>query len=192
MIILLDSNIWLEELGLNSSLGSAIRLYLKQKNAKIALPEVIKLEVEYNLKNKIVSFIDSIQGSYNQLLTLFGELKEIVLPDDRDISEFVSKFFSQIGINFIDIPFSLEAARSSFLKIINKEPPNGEKNQQFKDGMIWSHCVDLLESDDVIFVTTDKAFYMDREYKKGLALNLKEETKSKKENLVFYRRFMIY
>jgi hypothetical protein len=73
----------------------------------------------------------------------------------------------------------LEVARSSFLKLINKEPPNGENNQQFKDGVIWAHCLELLNTDDVIFVTQDKGFFQNKDYKKGLALNLLEETKQK-------------
>ena len=61
MIVLLDSNVWLEELGLNSSLGSAVRFYLKQKGAQIALPEVVKLEVESNFKNRLIGYVDSIK-----------------------------------------------------------------------------------------------------------------------------------
>lgn len=181
MIILLDSNIWLEELGLNSSLGSAVRFYLKQKGAQIALPEVVKLEVESNFRNRLIGNVDSIKKNYNQLLAVFRELKEIVLPNENEITKHVSTFFSELGVHYLEMPFSLEAARSSFLKIINKEPPNGEKNQQFKDGVLWAHCLDLLNSDDVIFVTYDKDFYLDQDYKKGLATNLVQETKQKQK-----------
>jgi hypothetical protein len=179
MVILLDSNIWLKELGLNSSVGSAVRFYLKQNGAQIALPEVVKLEVESNFKNQLIKFVETINNNYNQLLAVFGSLKEIVLPDEIEIRKHVSRFFSALGIDYLELPFSLEVARSSFLKLINKEPPNGENNQQFKDGVIWAHCLELLNNDDVIFVTQDKGFFLNRDYKIGLALNLLNETKQK-------------
>jgi hypothetical protein len=46
MIIVLDSNIWLGELGLNSSLGAATRFFIRHNNARIALPEIVRFEVE--------------------------------------------------------------------------------------------------------------------------------------------------
>jgi predicted nucleic acid-binding protein len=49
MIIVLDTNLWLE-LALNSGLGSALRFFLKRQKARLALPEVVRLEVQHNLR----------------------------------------------------------------------------------------------------------------------------------------------
>ena len=175
MIVVFDTNIWLSELGLNSPLGAATRFFIKHKDARVALPEVVRLETEHNLRNKLREYIEVIANNHRQLLTVFGKLKEVVLPDDDAIEKRVAELFSNIELDLIEIPFSMESARKSFIKTVDGVPPSGKNNQQFKDGVLWSDCVELLKMDAVYLVTNDKDFYKDREYDKGLASNLAEE-----------------
>lgn len=71
MFIVFDSNIWRSELGLNSAKGAAIRFYINRKGAKVALPEVIKLETEHILKNMIRKLMSEMVEDHRQLLTFF-------------------------------------------------------------------------------------------------------------------------
>jgi hypothetical protein len=123
MIVILDSNIWLAELGLNSSLGAVTRFYLRQQSARIALPEVVRLEVQHNFRNRLKEFVSEIAKNHRQLLAIFGSLTEVVLPDDSQIDEKVGQIFSDLGVSLIEVPFSIESAQSSFLKTVNKVPP---------------------------------------------------------------------
>jgi hypothetical protein len=175
MIIIFDTNIWLSELGLNSPLGAATKFFIKQNKAYVALPEVVRLETEHNLRNRLREFIETIRSNHRQLLMIFGKLKEVILPEDDAIEKKVSELFSDIGVDLIEIPFSLESARKSFIKTIDGVPPSAKNNQQFKDGVLWADCVELLKTDDLYLVTNDKDFYRDREQSKGLASNLAEE-----------------
>lgn len=185
MFIVLDSNIWLSELGLNTSKGAATRFYIKQKNAKLALPEIIKEEVERNLYNSLSEYSSDIQKSHRQLLAVFGQLKEVVLPSKDDIEAKAKGLFDEVKIELHQIPFTLESARSSLNKINDKKPPS-DKNQQFKDGVIWADCMNLLEEDDIYLVTEDKAFFHERNYKNGLAINLQQETGTFENALKIY------
>ena len=45
MHIIFDSNIRISELGLNFSKGAATRFFVKEKGAKVVVPEVVKLEL---------------------------------------------------------------------------------------------------------------------------------------------------
>ena len=174
MIVVFDTNIWLAELGLKTTLGAAVRFFLRQQNARIALPEVVRLEVEHNLRNQLKEFVSNISKNHRQLLTAFGTLKEVVLPDDEAIEKKVSELFENTGVEVSEVPFSLESARQSFIKTIDKLPPS-DKSQEFKDGVMWSDCFELLKQDDVCLVTADKAFYQGRDYAQGLAKSLREE-----------------
>lgn len=182
MIVVLDSNIWLSELGLNSARGAATKFFVKQKSARIALPEVVRLETEHHLRNNLKGYISKMQDSHRQLLTVFGKLKEVVLPDEEEIEKKVRELFCNMDVELIEVPFSLESAKQSFLKIVDKLPPSDHK-QQFNDGVLWSDCVKLLEQDDVYLVTSDKAFYKDRNSTKGLAPNLAEEISQAKHSV---------
>lgn len=174
MIIILDTNIWLAEMGLRSPLGAVARLYLQQKQARLALPEVVRLEVEHNLRRRLRDYVSTLQSTHRQLLTVFGALKELVVPDAIAIEGRVADLFGNVGVEVLDIPFSFLSAKSSFLKTINKVPPS-DKTQEFKDGVLWADCVGLLKDDDLCLVTSDKAFFQDRDYAKGLAMNLAAE-----------------
>ena len=174
MIVVFDSNVWIAELGLRSTLGAVARFYLKHTKARLALPEVVRLEVEHNLRNRLKEHITRIEDDHRQLLTVFGTLNPLVVPDPSAIEATVNELFGSLGIDVLDVPFSLASARSSFLQTINKLPPS-DKTQEFKDGVMWADCVKLLEQDDVCLVTADKAFFQNREYAKGLSRTLAAE-----------------
>jgi len=174
VIIVFDANVWYSQLGLQSPSAAAIRFFLRQRGAKVAIPEVVRLEVTRNLTSRLRQHIETIRAEYRQLLTAFGKLREIVLPTDGDVQARIEELFASLGVETIEIAFSLESARSSFLKTIEKQPPSKAK-QQFKDGVLWADCLSLLRTDDVVLVTDDRAFYEDQTPSKGLARNLLEE-----------------
>jgi hypothetical protein len=177
MIVVLDSNVWLSELGLRSGAAAAVRFFLNQSNAQVAVPEVIRLEVRHNLTNRLTTHAKEIRDNYRQLLTAFGKLREIVLPTEQEIQAKVEELFASLGVRQQQIPFSLESARSALAKAIQKVPPC-DKTQEFKDAVIWADCVALLGTDEVVLVTNDKAFYRDRAYEKGLSPSLHDEVKN--------------
>jgi len=176
MIVVFDSNVWLTELGLRSGAAAAAKFFLNHNGARLALPEVVRLEVQHNLQARLTEHIDTIQSNYRQLLTAFGKLREVVLPSHDDVQAKIQDLFDSVEVPKLEIPFSLESARSSYLKTIDKVPPS-DKTQEFKDGVIWADCVALLSNEPVVLVTSDKAFYQDRVYEKGLASNLQAEIK---------------
>lgn len=174
MIVVFDSNVWLAELGLRSGAAAAARFFLNHSGSRLALPEVVRLEVQSNLEARLIEHIGSIQTSYRHLLTAFGSLREVILPTPDDVRSKVQEVFDSVQVPKVDVPFTLASARSSFMKTIAKVPPS-DKTQEFKDGVLWADCVALLADESVSLVTSDKAFYQDRTYDKGLAANLREE-----------------
>lgn len=185
MLVVFDTNVWLSEFGLKTTLGAATRFFLLQKGARIALPEVVRMEVVHHLRKNLGDYIEEIRKNHRQLLSVFGTLKEVVLPDESAIEARIEEVFSTLGVELFEIPFSFESARSSFLKTIDKVAPS-DKDQQFKDGVIWADCVELLKTDDVALVCKDKAFYEGRDYSKGVARNLKAEIKGSAHTLTLY------
>ena len=182
MIVVFDTNIWISELGLQSPSGSVARFFVRRYGAKVGLPEVVKLEVERNLYDHLKGFADDIRNKHRQLLTVFGRLKTVVLPTESEIEERIQQLFTGFGDALVEIPFSLESARSSLLKEISKVPPS-DKSQQFKDGVLWADCLALTKTEEVVLVTSDKAFYKERDYAKGLAEPLLAEASSSKNRL---------
>ena len=87
MYVIFDSNIWISELGLNSTMGAAVRFFVKYKGATVVVPEVIRLETERNLKAALTKYVGELDKNHRQLLAVFGKLKELVLPDEVAIEK---------------------------------------------------------------------------------------------------------
>lgn len=185
MYVIFDSNIWISSSGLNSTIGSAVRFFVKNRGATVVIPEVIRLETERHLKTNLNKYVEELEKNHRELLAVFGNLKELVLPNDKDIDEKVATVFGNCQMELLEIPFSLESARRSFLRTVDKLPPS-DKDQQFKDGLIWEEILHLLESTDVHLVTNDKAFYNGRDIKNGLADALKLEANRKKHKIYIF------
>lgn len=188
MKVILDTNIWIEEMALKSNIGSSFRLYANYNEIKIAVPEVVRLEFEHNIESRINELIRNTTDNYSRLLALFGKLRSVVLPDENEVKKLVQELIDNCGIPVENLSFSLDSARSSLMKVIKGLPPNGDKNQQFKDGVIWHDCLKLIDREDVAFITSDKAFYKNRNYNEGLAENLLQEIKGKGYKLRIYSR----
>ena len=57
MIVIFDTNIWLQNLFLRSKAGAAARFFILQNKVRVVLPEVIRLEGEQHLREKMRSYI---------------------------------------------------------------------------------------------------------------------------------------
>ena len=174
MIVVFDTNVWKSDLYRRSGASLAVRFWLRQSGAIVAIPEVIRLEIESELRNDLTTWITSIKDNHRQLLGVFRSLKDIILPEDSEISTVVKEATKTLDVTTRDIPFSLESAYRAFLKVVQKEAPCATK-QQFKDAVIWHDCLELAKTDDVVLVTNDRAFYKNSKIAEGLAPNLEHE-----------------
>jgi hypothetical protein len=50
MIVVFDTNIWKSELFLQSPAAAAVRFFLRERNARVGLPEVVRMEVQEHLR----------------------------------------------------------------------------------------------------------------------------------------------
>lgn len=174
MLVVFDTNIWKSDLYLRSRTSSAVKAYLNLSGARIGLPEVVEMEMKRHLLADLKSYRDRVQDNHERLLALFNQLKEVVLPTDDDIQRLVSDSINSVGIPFQKVPFSIDAARASFHRTIDKRRPS-HKNQQFKDGVLWEDCKLLAKQESVILVTNDRAFFQDDNLEKGIASDLARE-----------------
>ena len=171
MFIVLDSNIWISQVGLQSKNGAAVRHFVRRQNATLVIPEVVELEVEHVLTKQMLDKRRAIEANYRQLLPIMGTLQALHLPSEEKICEAVAARILDLDVPTRRVSLDLHVARSSMLKLIKKQPPSKSK-EQFRDAVIWAHCLDLLAEGDVFLVTEDIDFYEQRNYTKGLAREL--------------------
>ena len=174
MFILFDTNVWISQLGLQSKYGAAVRHFARRQNAVVVIPEIVKLEVEEKLTERLLQLKKQIEHNHNQLLPLLGKLQSIRLPSEEEIRKTVANIIPDFDVPTLEISFNVDVARSSMMKLLRKIPPS-KSTEQFRDGVIWAHCLELLKEGKVYLVSEDKDFYENRDYTKGLATELTQE-----------------
>jgi hypothetical protein len=104
------------KLGLRSGAAAAAKFFLNNEGARLAVPEVVRLEVQHNLHARLTAHIENIQTNYRQLLTAFGKLREVVLPTSEDVQAKIQELFDSLEVAKLDIPFSFDSTSTpSFL-----------------------------------------------------------------------------
>ena len=181
MFIVFDSNVWIDQVGLQSKKGAAVRHFAKRHGAIVAIPEIVQLEVEEKLTQSLLKLRNTTEDSYLQLLPYMRKLHPIHLPSEEELRKAVANIIPTFDIPTRHLPFNVHVARSSMMKVIRKIPPSTDKREEFRDGVIWAHCLELLDEGDVYLVTEDQDFYDERNYTKGLASELADELKERSE-----------
>ena len=172
--IVLDSNIWTSQVGLQSKNGAAVRHFVRRVDATVVIPEVVELEVKRVLTQRMLDKRKAIVSNYRDLLPIMKTLPSLHLPSEEKITEAVASRILDLDVPTVRVPFDLNVARSSMLKAINHLPPS-KSQEQFRDGVIWAHCLELLAEGNVYLVTDDRDFYEGRDHTKGLARELVDE-----------------
>ncbi len=174
--VILDTNIWVTERLLQSSLGSAVLYAVAADGASIVLPEIVEMEVNKVLEQQAEKAVADFRKNADFLRQISGHQKVLhSLPTSKAISDGIARRWKELSGVLIRAPFTIEQARSSLIRILNHLPPSGENNEQFRDCCIWASAVELSESRVVHLVTRDNSFYSGRDFRQNMTGVLKKE-----------------
>lgn len=176
--LVLDTNVWVYTTRLlSTSLGAAVIYSLNQSKRKLALPEVIEEEIKKHTYKKGREAIAKIQENYRLIEQLMGARDDFEVPSDDELIARVDSRLSELDKFIHKTEFKFSHAKLALRRVMEESPPNGFKNQQFKDSAIWESILELAKEADVDFVTEDKAFFQDSK-PPNLASNLLEDCKN--------------
>jgi hypothetical protein len=181
--VLLDTNVWVTERLLKSSIGSAFLYALTRTKSSILLPEVVELEIARVLPDMAERAVDRIRNELSLLRQLSGQSLSVDAPSTLAIEEGIKERWNQLSGSLVRIPFTLDQAGSALRRVISKAPPSGENNEQFRDCCIW-HAAASMATDRVVhLLSADTAFYENRKSASGLANALRDELTAAKKRL---------
>jgi PIN domain len=181
--VLLDTNVWVAERLLQSSIGSALLYALTRTKSSILLPEVVELEIARVLPDMAERAVGRIRGDLSLLRQLSGHNLTVTAPSAVAIEDGIKERWSQLSGLLVRIPFTLDQAKSALRRVINKAPPSGENNEQFRDCCIWDAAVSMATDRVVHLLSADTAFYENRIKAAGLANALRAELMTAKKDI---------
>jgi hypothetical protein len=174
--VVVDTSVWRSELLLKTPLGVTLVYTLSRRGGVLGLPEVVESEIKRQIVDAGLESADKARGHLHILHTITDDPFLVTeLPTADRFSEKVDERIIQLASILVREPFTLEQAKSALAMVNAKVPPNGEKNQQFKDSAIWQAVLALSVRYSTVLLTNDKAFFRDRDPQNGLAENLVED-----------------
>jgi hypothetical protein len=175
--VVLDTNIWRARkfLLLNTPLAAALLFSLQRKGGVVGMPEVLELEILKQLGNLIVEEARRFEDAAAVLSDLGVPTYSGPPFSEEALRASIRKRLDDFGSTLLRLPLSLEQARRALNRINSDLPPNGHKNQQFKDSALWEAIREFGSSYDVVFATADKGFFDQRDSRRGLAANLQKD-----------------
>ncbi|MFY9989267.1 MAG: PIN domain-containing protein [Chthoniobacterales bacterium] len=154
--VVLDANIYYGDPALRGADALALLYFLKQARGRLVLPEIVEREIEENIREEGGDHSDNIKAGLNY----FGRLQNRQLDSEEgDLSEWVKAFRKRLlAIDPLRIAMSRDHLRSAAERVIKKEPPSGNKGQQFKDCLVWEATLEAASNHSVLLVTNDGDF----------------------------------
>lgn len=161
--LLLDSNIWIKEVGLMSKRASTLRLYMKERHKRLVVPEVVQAEAARHLARRMHSLAAAGRKAHEQLVRMFGRLSEWRIPSDAEIAAQVERLPKGIDVQVDRIELQPDTALRGARRCLAQRAPAHRKERAFVDCLIWEEVLNLLDSHDLCFVTNDAGFFHDDE-----------------------------
>lgn len=171
--VVVDTNEWVATKWFATPIGKAFCDFISSGHAVLAIPEVLQVELE---KHRL-SFLSSLMSRASAALADLERTSGIrgTMPAMSEVEAGVSTRLAAVMETAVRLEISQEHARSALKRINEGSPPNGPKNQQAKDSLLWEACLELAETRPVYLVTRDSGFYLDKNPENWLATNLASE-----------------
>jgi hypothetical protein len=112
--VLLDTNIWVAERLLQSSIGSALLYALTRNKSSILLPEVVELEIARVLPDMAERAVGRIRGDLSLLRQLSGHELSVAAPSALAIKDGIKERWSQLSDLRVRIPFTHDQENPHF------------------------------------------------------------------------------
>lgn len=160
---------------MNTPLGAAFLFDVRRMGRLIALPELIEDEIVKHTRRLAAESLARMEVASDTLTVIMGAKGRYSAPSKEEIDCRIAARFAEFGDRIRRIPLTLAHARAAARRVNSELPPNGPKNQQFKDSVTWEVMRELAADLAVDLVTEDKGFFDCRDYNAGLATILRTE-----------------
>ena len=176
--LLLDSNIWIKEVGLMSRRASTLRLYMKERRKRLVVPEVVRVEAARHLASRMCSETETARRAHDRLVRMFGRLSEWQIPSDEEVAEHAKRLATGVDVPADYVELQPDTALRGARRCIALRPP-AHRKRAFEDCLIWEEVTNVLDNHDLCFVTNDGDFFDDNVGSNKLHRSLEEEVAAK-------------
>lgn len=153
MHVLLDTNIYLSDLTFGKPEHEALRNFLRTSRASIVMPNLVRREVEKNIKSKAEAELSKLRQLYIVSLGVIAEIPTNELAE-RAIKD---KFAFELSRNRVqEVGYGEVSLEAIIERSLSETPPFKSKGKGFRDALIWYSLLEYLRTNPehkVAFIT---------------------------------------
>jgi hypothetical protein len=176
--VILDSNIWVTERLLHTSIGSAFLYSLAGSDGTIVLPEIVETEVTSILLDQGEKAVAEIARAARLLRQMSGHTLNYTAPTIAAMKEGIANRWQQLTGRLQRTAFTFDHAKAALQRIYDAKPPCRQNNEQFRDCCIWEVAKLGARTKPVHLITADAAFFEARGTKREFSEILKREVQA--------------
>ena len=181
--LLLDSNIWIKEVGLMSRRASTFRLYMQNRRKRLVVPEVVQAEAARHLASLMRTEAAAGRKTHERLVRMFGRLSEWRIPSDEEVAEHADRLARGLDVPADYIELQPDTALRGVRRCLARRAPAHGTKRAFMDCLIWEEVMNVLNSHDLCFVTNDGGFFDDNGSSTKLHRALAKEAEARAHDL---------
>lgn len=156
-VLILDSNIFVAEIGLRSGEASSLKHYLYRRGTQLVVPRCVAEECEKHLTKRAMQKKGHIENNLIWLARFLGNLGGWNGPSDDKIAGRARELAG--APDFAGIVLSeTDCLRARSQRRYDLQQPPSHLRPGLVDCIIWEHCLELLAKHDVVFVSKDGDF----------------------------------
>ncbi|MEJ6949989.1 PIN domain-containing protein, partial [Natronospora cellulosivora (SeqCode)] len=189
MNIILDTNIFIGNLNMESDNFNILFDYLRKTGSTIILPQIVYQELKAVYKRKLEEKINNFQSSKKALekILLIDDIDVVDFNLENKVEEYIDYFLDKINIKKSDIVLYKPNYLEEIVKrATERKKPFTEKGEEFRDGLLWLTILDIvknLEEQELIFISRNTKEFADKE---KLHPDLVKETITNKVEINYY------
>jgi hypothetical protein len=162
MILILDTNVFMEDWHFNSPPYKALLDYVKKTDSKFWMPRVVLEE----LKGKFVQELETRLSNHTKLereiYRLVDSIKEpaAIFDIEKEVEKYIKSIFKKLKMTKKSIMDYPEGALDVLVnKAVHRIKPFTLKGEEFRDALLWENVMDAVvdcsHSEYVVFISND-------------------------------------
>jgi len=158
LVVLPDTNTWIESHLFTTPIGAAATYYLARAAGRILLPEVVETELT-SVARRHARISSAAAASAVRDVRRFAVHAEAHIPTAQQVELAVAGRLGELEPHLLRVNMDLSVVRAALERVASERAPNSEKREQFRDSLVWEHARRAATTADVAFITSDGDFW---------------------------------
>jgi hypothetical protein len=158
MLIVLDTNIFVDDYMMRSSRFSMLLDYARKTETKIVLSKIVVDELAANYERLIRKHLSSLQDAAKALETFTFDVAapQIAVDINDQVGRYLRFVKTRLGVQDRDVVGYKEGYLEEVLnRAIKRRKPCTDRGEEIRDAILWISILDTAESsgDKVVFIS---------------------------------------